>query len=110
MAYDEGLAERVRAHFEDAPDMTEKNMFGGRCFLKRGHYCVGVSGESLMARVGPDGYAAALERPHAAPKMKTPDQKMTGYVMVSPAGLEEDEALAAWLDECAAFVETLPPK
>lgn len=110
MAYDEGLAERVRRHFSDAPDITEKNMFGGRGFLKGGHYCVGVSGDSLMARVGPDGYASALERDHVGTKMKTATQKMTGYVVVSPEGLEEDAALAAWLDECAAFVGTLPPK
>lgn len=110
MAYDEGLAERVRMHFDGAPDITEKNMFGGRGFLKGGNYCVGVSGDSLMARVGPDGYASALERDHVAPKMKTTTQKMTGYVVISPEGLEEDAALAAWLDECAAFVGTLPPK
>ncbi len=110
MAYDEGLAERVRAHFDEAPGISEKNMFGGRGFLKNGNYCVGISGDSLMARVGRAGYAAALERPHVAPKMKNADQKMTGYVMVSLAGLEEDEALAGWLDECAAFVATLPPK
>jgi hypothetical protein len=29
MAYDEGLAERVREVLADVPDVTEKKMFGG---------------------------------------------------------------------------------
>lgn len=54
MAYDEGVAERLRELFADHPGATEKKMFGGMAFMYRGHMLLGIMGESLMARVGPD--------------------------------------------------------
>ena len=50
MAYDEGLAERLREHFADRDDVVEKRMFGGLAFMRRGHMCCGIVGETLMAR------------------------------------------------------------
>lgn len=50
MAYDEGLAERLREHFADRDDVVEKRMFGGIAFMLRGHMCCGIVGETLMAR------------------------------------------------------------
>lgn len=50
MAYDEGLAERLREHFADRDDVVEKRMFGGLAFIRRGHMCCGIVGETLMAR------------------------------------------------------------
>jgi hypothetical protein len=64
MAYDEGLAERLRDLFVDRPGITEKKMFGGLAFMCRGHMLVGILGDSLMARVGPTEYADALKRQH----------------------------------------------
>jgi hypothetical protein len=37
MAYDEGLAARMRDLIGPDPDLTEKKMFGGLAFLIRGH-------------------------------------------------------------------------
>jgi hypothetical protein len=42
MAYDEGLAHRLRELLEEDPVVTEKKMFGGLCFLHRG-ICVAAS-------------------------------------------------------------------
>lgn len=36
MAYDEGLAERIREVLADFPNVTEKKMFGGLCLLVSG--------------------------------------------------------------------------
>lgn len=57
MAYDEGLAMRLRDALGDADGVTEKEMFGGLAFLVGGNMCVGVSGDELMGRVGKDGRA-----------------------------------------------------
>jgi TfoX/Sxy family transcriptional regulator of competence genes len=65
MAYDEGTAQRVRDVLTGVDGVIEKKMFGGLCFMVRGHMCAGVTGEDLMIRVGPDGYQEALKRPHA---------------------------------------------
>jgi hypothetical protein len=42
MAYDEGLAERIRGVFDEREGVAEKRMFGGIAFMLRGHMCVGM--------------------------------------------------------------------
>lgn len=109
MAYDEGLATRIRAAVVDQPCVTEKKMFGGIAFMLNDYMFVGVIDELLMARVGPDIYTEALHRPHVR-EMDFTGRPMKGYVYVEPAGVDEDEALHLWIDRCAAYVSTLPPK
>ena len=109
MAYDEGIAERLRKLFARRPGVTEKKMFGGLAFMYRDHMLVGIIGESLMARVGPDAYAAALRRPFAQ-EMDFTGKPMKGYVYVAPAGYESDEDLKIWVDRCLDFNASLPAK
>ncbi len=54
MAFDEGLAERIRELLKDRRDVAERKMFGGLALMLKGHMFVGISGDTLMARVGPD--------------------------------------------------------
>jgi len=109
MAYDEGLAHRVRELLEDHPGYDEKKMFGGLCFLLGGNMAVGVTGEDLMVRVGKQGHDEAMAQPHARP-MDFTRKQMTGFVYVAPEGTAEDDALQAWVDRGAAHAESLPPK
>lgn len=109
MAFDEGLAERIRGMLGDRPEVTEKNMFGGLCILVSGNMCCGILGETLMARVGPDQYEGCLELPHAR-EMDFTGRPMKGMILVDPEGTAEDDDLEAWIDRCRAFVDTLPPK
>jgi len=109
MAYDEALADRIRAALADDPALTEKRMFGGLAFLYRGLMFVGVSGDKLMARVGKDDYRDSLAHPHVR-QMDFTGKPMQGYVYVEPLGLRSDEQLRFWLDRCRQFVSTLPAK
>jgi TfoX/Sxy family transcriptional regulator of competence genes len=109
MAYDEGLAERLREHFAETRGVTEKKMFGGLAFLLHGHMCCGIIGETLMARVGPEQYEAALKRPHAR-EMDFTGRAMRGLVYVEPEGFESDRDLRRWLALAEKFVTSLPPK
>jgi hypothetical protein len=109
MAYDEGLAERIRTVVLDRPGVNEKKMFGGIAFLLNDYMFCGVTNEDLMARVGPDNYAESLAKPQVR-EMDFTGRPMKGYVFVSPEGLESDRALQYWVDLCADFVLTLPPK
>ena len=54
MPYDEGLAQRIREVFEGNTGVDEKEMFGGIAFMVEGNMCVGVVGDELMVRVGPE--------------------------------------------------------
>ena len=104
MAYDEKLADRVRAELEDqAPDqeIVEKKMFGGLCFMVSGAMTVGVTGTDLMVRVGPDAHADALGRPHARP-MDFTGRPMKGFVFVDAAGTKTRRQLAPWVARALA--------
>ena len=92
MAYDEGLAQRLREIFADRYEVEEKRMFGGIAFMLRGHMCCGIVGDTLMVRTGPDHYAEALQQPHAR-EMNFTGKAMKGFVYVDPAGVEDDADL-----------------
>lgn len=109
MAYDEGLAQRIREIIEDRPGVTEKEMFGGIAFLLHGNMFVGIVREDLMARVGPDQHEAALARPHAR-LMDFAGRPMKGFVFVAPEGIADDTALSGWIETALGFVTTLPAK
>jgi len=109
VAFDEGLAHRVREILDDRPGTVEKRMFGGLCFLVKGHMACGIVGSELMVRVGADGHAAALEAPHAR-EMDFTGRPLTGMVYVAEEGIAEDEELAGWVQRGVAHAESLPPK
>lgn len=108
MAYDEGLAERIRHVLSAGSPVDEKEMFGGLCFLTEGRMFVGIVGDDLMVRVGPAAYEEALRAPHARP-MDFTGKPMKGYVFVGPAGCATDASLGAWVERALAFASTLPP-
>ncbi|QWB22587.1 MULTISPECIES: TfoX/Sxy family protein [Streptomyces] len=109
MAYDEGLAERIRERLGADPAISEKRMFGGLAFLYRGNMAVGVTSDDLMVRVGPEATDTALVRPGAR-FFDLTGRPMRGWVVVEGAAVAEDQALGAWVDEGRAFAASLPPK
>jgi hypothetical protein len=109
MAYDEGLAQRIRELLRARRAIAEKKMFGGLAFMSRGHMFVGIAGDALMARVGPAQYAEALQRPHAR-EMDFTGKPMKGYVFVDPPGFENDADLSHWVEQCHRYVQSLPAK
>ncbi len=109
MAYDPGLAERIRDALRERPNVSERKMFGGIAFMLDGHMALGIVGDTLMARVGPARYEDALRLPQVRP-MDFTGRPMKGYVYVDAPGIESDAALANWIVACAGFVATLPPK
>ncbi len=109
MAFDAGLAQRIREVLGERPGLSERRMFGGLAFMLNGHMFVGLVGSTLMARVGTSRHANALTLPHVR-EMDFTGRPMKGYVYVDPPGLAEDEELEAWIDRCVGFVSTLPPK
>jgi TfoX/Sxy family transcriptional regulator of competence genes len=109
MAFDEGLAERLRDLLKQHNNVSEKKMFGGLAFMLDGHMFVGILGDRLMARVGPAGYEDTLRRPHVS-EMDFTGKPMKGYVYIAPEGFESDQDLENWVTLCVKFVSTLPPK
>ena len=106
MAYDEHLAERVR---DLLPGATERKMFGGIGWMEGGNLVVGVMGDELIARIGPDAHKAVETEPgvRAFDPGKAP---MKGWVLVAQEQLPEDEDLARWVERARRHAKTLPAK
>ncbi len=110
MAYDEGLAERIRELLSDEAGVSEKAMFGGLCFLLHGNMCLGIVKDELMVRVASgDTYDALLSRPHAR-KMDFTGRPMKGFLFVAPGGLENDRDLSGWVGHALTYSKSLPSK
>ena len=109
MAYDEGLAQRIRETLASRSDIAEKKMFGGLAFMLSGNMCCGVIGSTLMLRVGPDQYGAALAHPHAR-EMDFTGKPMKGMVYIGDDGIADDRDLADWVQWGVRFATSLPPK
>ena len=109
MAYDEGLAERVRLVLADAPELVERKMFGGICFMVGGHMTCGVLGDELIARVGPDAGDEALGRPGVR-EFDFTGRPMRNIVMVAPSAVASGDDLEGWIALARAFTGGLPPK
>jgi TfoX/Sxy family transcriptional regulator of competence genes len=109
VAFDEGLAHRVREILIEQPGFVEKKMFGGVGFMLHGNMACGVNQENLIVRVGPEQYEAALARPNTR-VFDITGRPMTGWVTVEPDGYESDEALTEWVRQGVDFARSLPPK
>ena len=109
MAFDEGLAERVRDATARHPGLSERKMFGGLCFMASGNMCFGIVGSELMVRVGPVAHSDCLALPHAR-EMDFTGRAMRGMVFIEEEGLAEDVELAGWLDRGLTYATSLPPK
>lgn len=110
MAYDEDLANRIRALIAGESGVTEKRMFGGLAFLVGGNMAVAASGQGgLMVRVDPAETDALLARPHARP-MVMRGREMRGWLRVDDEGLRTRRQLEPWVRRGATYARSLPAK
>jgi TfoX/Sxy family transcriptional regulator of competence genes len=109
MAYDGGLAQRIRELLGDMPGVEAKKMFGGVGFMLNGNMACGVNRDDLIIRVGRDRYEEALAHPHSRPFDMT-GRPMRGWVVVTPGGYESDADLKDWIEQGIGFARTLPQK
>jgi TfoX/Sxy family transcriptional regulator of competence genes len=86
MAYDEGLAARLRARL--GPQVSERRMFGGLVFLRDGAIAGGVYGPDLLVRVEPGDEAAVLARPGVR-QFLMGERAMRRFVLVAAEHLDD---------------------
>jgi hypothetical protein len=108
MAYDEALALRIRKAIARRKGFAEKKMFGGIGFTLNGNLCVGVWKDSLVVRLAPEDYDAALAKP-AVKEFDITGRPMTGWVLVGNKALD-DAKLKEWIEIAIGYVSALPKK
>lgn len=113
MAYDEGLAERIREH---VPRAREKKMFGGIGWMENGNLVVGLMAtgsmsdvDAIIIRCPPERTAEVRKEPGVRP-FTMRGKAMNGWVLVEAEAVAEDPELKAWIDRSRAYVRTLPAK
>lgn len=115
MAYDEGLAQVFRDDLAGKREITEKKMFGGLCFMHRGHMLCGVhqskdkSTNKAMFRVGPEQYPQALAM-EGVGELTFTNRPMTGLVECDGEIFGDDPRRSKILAMALKFTDSLPPK
>ena len=110
MAYDEALAERIRALLAGEPNLTEKKMFGGLAFLIGGNMSVSASRQGgLLLRCDPAETADLVQAPHASTFVMR-GRAMEGWLRVDADGVQGDQDLRTWVNRGVGYARTLPPK
>lgn len=84
------------------PNVEEKHMFGGTCYMLNNKMCVGVVKDEMMCRIGPGAYEEALERKGCREMIFT-GKPMRGYVYVGEEGMKTKKDFDYWIDLCIAF-------
>ena len=109
MAYDPGHAQLMQEALGDTPNISEKKMFGGLCFMLNGHMVCGVHKDGGMAREGKQAEPDALLIEGIAPLSFT-GRKMGGMVDVSEDVLSDNIRLEKIVSMALDYAKSLPPK
>jgi TfoX N-terminal domain len=107
VAYEERLADRIRALVSGERGLTEKKMFGGLAFLIGGHMAVAASGQGgVMVRVDPEMLTGITSAEVAVMR----GRPMPGWLRVASADVATDRELAEWVERGTAYARSLPAK
>ena len=110
MAYDEDLADHVRALVEDQDGLSEKRMFGGLAFLIDGNMAVSASSRGgLLLRVDPADTEALVREPGAR-RFEMRGREMDGWLHLEADALSTDRQVEEWVARGVAYARSLPPK
>lgn len=110
MAYDEDLADRIRALLDGEPKLTEKKMFGGLAFLVGGNMAIAASGEGgVLVRVDPTQSDSLVASSNALVAVIR-GRPMEGWLRVAPEHLRTKRQLVKWVQLGARYASSLPEK
>jgi TfoX/Sxy family transcriptional regulator of competence genes len=110
VAYDEGLADRIREQFDGVSRVTEKRMFGGLAFLVNGNMAVAAASQGgLLLRVDPAETEALAAEPGAG-RFVMRGREMNGWLHVEADAGTPDAELNRWVGIGIRYAGALPPK
>lgn len=102
MAYDEALANRIREALLDLPNVEEKKMFGGLCFMVNDKMCAGVLKDEMICKFNPDINDEVLMREGCRP-FDFSVRSMKGFVYVSEKAIRTQKDFDYWINLCLEY-------
>jgi len=101
LAYDEELADRIRALL-DGRNPIEKKMFGGVGFMVGGKMAIAASSKGgILVKVDPADSEELCSEP-GVERMVMRGREMGGWLRVRSERLEDDQDLLGWIDRGVA--------
>lgn len=110
MAYDEGLADRIREAMGARRGVDEIKMFGGLCFTLNGNMACGVMRDDLLVRVPTDEFERLLKEPGAHTMDMMAGRTPKGFIVVDAKAVSTKPKLQKWIARGVDVAESLPPK
>src|SRR5687768_1516530 len=99
MTWDAGLVERVVDALDQLGErgVRQKNVFGGRGFLRGKSTFVIVWGDGLIVKTRREEYERLLKEPGASPFAPDGEKPMSTWVVVEAESVADDPELAEWV-------------
>lgn len=79
------------------PDVEEKEMFRGVCFMVNGKMCVCVSGNELLCRIGAEQMEKSLENGNVRQMIMARNRPSKDFVYVSEEGFRHQKDFDHWI-------------
>jgi hypothetical protein len=110
VAYDEDLAQRIRALVGTERGLSEKKMFGGLAFLIRGNLALAASREGgVLVRVGTERSEHLVATTTASVAVMG-GRPREGWLRVAAGDLNTKRQLTRWVDLGVGVAQSLPAK
>ena len=111
MPYDAGLVERIRDALDRLGErgMRERGVFSGRGFLEGKRTFVIAWDDSIIAKMPPEEYEGALQRPGVIAFAPDGERPMSTWVVVSADVVADDPDMAEWVALGLRGVRSAPP-
>jgi TfoX/Sxy family transcriptional regulator of competence genes len=103
MRYNTKLADRIREALMHLPDVVEKEMFSGVCFMVNGKMCVCVSGDELLCRIGAEQMENNLDTNGCRQMIMARSKPSRDFVFVSEEGFLHQKDFDRWIALALAF-------
>lgn len=94
--YNQQLASRVREALAHLPDVEEKEMFRGVCFMVNGKMCVCVSGDEMLCRIGAEAMETALDE-NGVRQMVMGGRTAKDFVYVGEKAFHRQKDFEKWI-------------
>jgi hypothetical protein len=91
------------------PDAARKKMFGYPAAFIGGNMATGLFADRWVVRL-PDAEIEPAKAAGAGPFEPMPGKPMKAFVVIPPADVDDDAAIARWVERGLAHAASMPPK
>jgi TfoX/Sxy family transcriptional regulator of competence genes len=102
MAYNEKLADRIRAALAHLSNVEEKKMFGGLAFMVNGKMCITVGEDRIMCRIDPAIHDEAIKR-KGIQTVKMGGREYKGYIDIHEDAITTQKDFDSWIERALDF-------